>query len=679
MSLDIAPPHSARIKTLDHLKQLHAHLIRRTPLHGSRHHAAALLLAHCASAGAGAHLPYARVLFESIPHPETRDFTSILRLCFLSGAHDDIIAYFRRICRLALRPHAPSTFPILIKSLGPAAVCVHALVLKLGHDRDRFVRNAVMSYYAYHGPIQTARQMFDEMSVKAIVDWNAMLSGYWKRGCNEEALRLFELMPERNVVSWTVMVTGLSRLGELEAARRLFDSMLERSVVSWNAMLSGYVQNGRVDEGLRLFEQMMSAGVQPNETTWVSVIAACAAKRDPRLAESLLGSIAESKIYMNSFIKTALIDMYASCGSLAKARQIFDEMDDQNLASQNAMIAAYAKDGDLGGARELFDSMPSKDVISWNTMISGYAQNSQWGLAIELFREMTMVKGLKPDEVTMSSVISACGHLGSLEFGRWLVDYIEENQIKLTVSVRNALIFMYMSCGSPKDAKRVFQEMPKRDITTYNSLIFGLAANGNGHEALVVMKRMEEGIEPNNITYLGVLTACSHAGLTEEGCKVFEMIQIPTVDHYACKVDLLGRAGYLDEAKKVIEEMPVRPHAGVYGALLHASRIHKNIELGEFAAEELFKLEPEDAGNYVLLSNIYASARKWGFADNARRSIRESGVDKVRGCSWIELNSKVHQFVAGDQSHWQSEEIYEVLMVLYRNMTSFGYAAAEVL
>ncbi|URE33912.1 Pentatricopeptide repeat-containing protein [Musa troglodytarum] len=342
-----------------------------------------------------------------------------------------------------------------------------------------------------------------------------MLSGYWKWGRKEEALGTFDRMPERNVVSWTAMVTGLSRLREPEAARRFFDSMPERSVVSWNAMLSGYVQNDRPDEGLRLFDQMVGAGVRPNETTWVSIVAVCSAKGDARFAESIARTIMERKVPMNCFLETALIDMYAGCGNLVKARMIFDEM-------------------------------PAKDVISWNTMISGYSQNGQFGVALELFGDMTAVKGMMPDEVTMSSLISACGRLGCLEHGRWLAQYMQENQIE------------------------------------------------------------------------------------------------PTVDHYACKVDLLGRAGRLDEARKVIDDMPVRPHAGVYGALLHASRIHKRVELGELAAEELFRLEPGDAGNYVLLSNIYASARKWGFVEKVRRVIRERGVDKVSGRSRIELDGKLH-------------------------------------
>ncbi|URE33915.1 Pentatricopeptide repeat-containing protein [Musa troglodytarum] len=337
-----------------------------------------------------------------------------------------------------------------------------------------------------------------------------------------------------------------------------------------------------------------------------------------------------------------MLSGYWKWGRKEEALGTFDRMPERNVVSWTAMVTGLSREGDLNAARELFDGMPAKDVISWNTMISGYSQNGQFGVALELFGDMTAVKGMMPDEVTMSSLISACGRLGCLEHGRWLAQYMQENQIEPTVSVYNALIFMYSSCGSLEEAKRVFEEMPKRDVSSYNSLISGLAANGDGYEAVALMRQREEGIKPDAITYLGVLTACSHAGLTEEGCRVFEMIESPTVDHYACKVDLLGRAGRLDEARKVIDDMPVRPHAGVYGALLHASRIHKRVELGELAAEELFRLEPGDAGNYVLLSNIYASARKWGFVEKVRRVIRERGVDKVSGRSRIELDGKLH-------------------------------------
>ncbi|XP_026659006.2 pentatricopeptide repeat-containing protein At1g14470 [Phoenix dactylifera] len=666
---------SSRVKTFDHLRQLHAQLILHS-LHGESHWLT-LLLTRCARIQAP--LPYARLLFESIPHPTARAFATMFKHCSQLGTHEDVAALFARMSSLAVTPDA-SLYPILIKWLGSDAISLHARILKLGHASDRYVRNAIMNFYAHHGSVETAERLFDEMPERTVVDWNSMLSAYWKWDCRKEALRMFDSMPDRNIISWTVMVSGLSRVGEFDVARRFFDEMPERSIVSWNAMLSGYTQNGQAEEALRLFDRMMGVGIQPNETTWVVVITACSMKGDLRFAESLVGSLIERNANLNCFIKTALIDMYASCRSLAKARKIFYEMEDQNLVSWNAMIAAYTREGDLSAAKELFDVMPARDVVSWNSMISGYAQNGQWSPAIELFKEMAIVKGLKPDEVTMSSIIAACGHLGALEFGRWLVCYISENQIRLNISGYNALIFMYSRCGSIEDARRVFREMSKRDVFSYNSLISGLASIGEGLEVLKLMENMEEErIEPDNITYLGILTGCSHAGLLLEGCRVFEMIESPTVDHYACKVDLLGRAGRLDEAKRVIDGMPLKPHAGVYGALLNACRIHKRVKLAEFAARELFKLEPENSGNYVLLSNIYASAGRWGDGESVREIMRKRGVDKMIGCSWVEFGGKVHQFVAGDRSHCQSEEIHEMLKEVGRKMRALGYIAEESL
>ncbi|KAJ0972196.1 hypothetical protein J5N97_020155 [Dioscorea zingiberensis] len=449
-------------------------------------------------------------------------------------------------------------------------------------------------------------------------------------------------MPERNVVSWTVMVSGLAKLGELEEAKRVFESMPERSVVSWNAMLSGYVQNDLPEECLLLFNEMLNLGVRPNESTWVTVISACASKGDFQVARSLVHQLQKSRVNLNIYVKTALIDI----------------------------------EGDVQSANELFNRMQTKDVISWNTMISGYAQHGQWTQAIELFKEMSTLKDMKPDTVTMSSVIAACGHLGILEFGRWVVDYIAENQIGLNLSGYNSLIFMYSRCGSLEEAKRVFEEMPKRDVFSYNSLISGLAANGDGLEVLkLLMKMKNELIEPDAITFIGILTACSHSGLVDEGLTVFETIKCPTIDHCACIVDLLGRAGRIDDAKRMIDEMPMRPHSGVYGALLNASRIHKCVDLGEFAAQELFELEPENSGNYILLSNIYASDRRWEDVEKLRKMMRERGVLKMVGASWLEFHGKIHRFVAGDRSHCQLDEIYRVLEDVGNRMRAMGYIA----
>lgn len=585
---------------------------------------------------------------------------------------------FEHMQGCGVRPDA-FVYPILIKSAGNGGIGFHAHVLKLGHGSDAFVRNAVIDMYARLGPIGHARKVFDEIPdyERKVADWNAMVSGYWKWESEGQAQWLFDVMPERNVITWTAMVTGYAKVKDLEAARRYFDCMPERSVVSWNAMLSGYAQNGLAEEALRLFDEMVNAGIEPDETTWVTVISACSSRGNPCLAASLVRTLHQKRIQLNCFVRTALLDMYAKCGSIGAARRIFDELGAyRNSVTWNAMISAYTRVGNLDSARELFNTMPGRNVVTWNSMIAGYAQNGQSAMAIELFKEMITAKKLTPDEVTMVSVISACGHLGALELGNWVVRFLTENQIKLSISGHNAMIFMYSRCGSMEDAKRVFQEMATRDVVSYNTLISGFAAHGHGVEAINLMSTMKEGgIEPDRVTFIGVLTACSHAGLLEEGRKVFESIKDPAIDHYACMVDLLGRVGELEDAKRTMERMPMEPHAGVYGSLLNASRIHKQVELGELAANKLFELEPDNSGNFILLSNIYASAGRWKDVERIREAMKKGGVKKTTGWSWVEYGGKLHKFIVADRSHERSDDIYQLLIELRKKMREAGYIA----
>ncbi|XP_058188494.1 pentatricopeptide repeat-containing protein At1g14470 [Rhododendron vialii] len=661
-----------KLSTLNHLKQLHAQTIRHNLHHYN--YWAAYLIAHCTRLHAPP--PYTRLIFDSAPNPNALVFTNMLRFYAQTGAHSDVITLFCQMQNCGVRPDV-FAYPMLMKSVGKAAVELHAHVLKLGYGCDVYVRNAMMGVYVKNGPVEVARKLFDEMCEKTVVDWNSMISGYWSWGCGFEACELFDLMPERNVISWTAMVTGFSKMRDLKSARRVFDEMPEKSIVSWNAMISGYVQNGFPKEAIRLFTEMANSGFQPNETTLVLVISSCSSRGDPCLAESLVKMMDEKRVHLNYFVKTALIDMHAKCGSLETARKIFDELGEhKNSVVWNTMISGYTRVGDLISAKELFERMSEKDVVSWNSMIAGYAQNGQSARAIELFQEMATSKESNPDEVTMVSVISACGHLGALELGNWVVNFITQNQIKLSISGYNSLIFMYSKCGSMKDARKVFEEMATRDVVSYNTLITGFAAHGNGSEALELMLKMkEEGIEPDRVTNIGVLTACSHSGLLEEGREMFDSIEDPEVDHYACMVDLLGRMGKLDEAKELIERMPMNPHAGVYGSLLNASKIHKRTDLGELAANKLFELEPQNSGNYVLLSNMYASKGRWEDVERVRKAMREGGVKKTTGWSWMEYGGKMHKFIVGDRSHERSSDIYQLLTELRKKMRAAGYKA----
>ena len=629
---------AGKVADLHQLRQLHAQLVLHS--HHHRNHWVALLLTECTRLLAPSN--YTHHIFHLATYPNAHVFTCMLRYYSQISATTEVTSFFKHIRYYDIKLDA-SFYLVLIKSAGKDSALLHAHLLKLGHCRDHHVRNAIMVTYAKSGHIEVARKLFDEMLDRTVADWNVMISGYWNCGNGDEASRLFRTMgeSERNVITWTAMVTGHAKMGNLKVARRYFEKMPERSVVSWNAMLSGYTQSGAAQETVRLFNEMLSSGNEPDETTWVIVLSSCSLLGDPCLAESIVEKLGKMKFRSNYFVKTALLDMHAKCGNLEEAQKIFDQLGlCKNSVTWNVMICAYARVGNLSMARELFNKMPERNTVSWNSMIGGYAQNGESLKAIELFKEMIWSKDSKPDEVTMVIVFSACGHLGRLGLGNWAVSILNENHIKLSISGYNSLIFMYLRCGDLEDAKIVFQKMENRDLVSYNTLISGLAAHGHGTESIKLMSKMkEDGIEPDRITYIGVLTACSHAGLLEEGWEVFESIKVPDVDHYACMIDMLGRVGKLEEAMKLIQRMPMEPHAGIYGSLLNATSIHKQVELGELAADKLFKVEPYNSGNYVLLSNIYALAGRWKDVDKVRDKMRKQGVKKTTARSWVEHSS----------------------------------------
>ncbi|XP_022941407.1 pentatricopeptide repeat-containing protein At1g14470 [Cucurbita moschata] len=661
---------ATKISNISQLRQLHAHLVLNSLQ--SQNYWVSLLLTICTRLHA--HPSYAASIFTSSPYPNASVYSCMLKYYSRMGAHDEVVSLFRCMQCLDLRPH-PSVYIYLIKLAGKSGNLFHASVLKLGHIDDHFIRNAVLDMYAKYGQVDLARKLFEQMPNRTLADWNSMISGCWNSGNEADAVMLFNMMPDRNTISWTAMVTGYAKRRDLESARRYFDEMPEKSVVSWNAMLSAYAQNECAEEALKLFHRMLKEGITPDDTTWVAAISSCSSIGNPNLADSLLAKINQKHVILNNYVKTALLDMHAKFGNLEIARRIFDELGGQrNAVTWNVMISAYTRAGKLSLARELFDNMPKRDVVSWNSMIAGYAQNGESAMSIHLFREMIDCTDIQPDEVTIASVLSACGHIGALKFSYWVLNIVQEKNIKFGISGFNSLIFMYSKCGNVVDAHRIFQNMGTKDVVTFNTLISGFAANGHGKDAIKLLLTMEEeGIEPDHVTYIGVLTACSHAGMLKEGKNIFKSIKAPTVDHYACMVDLLGRAGELDEAKILIESMPMKPHAGVYGSLLNGSRIHKRVELGELAANKLLELEPQNPGNYILLSNIYASAGRWEDVRQVREKMRKGGVKKSVGMSWVEYKGQIHNFTVGDRSHEWSKDIYRLLAELERKMKRVGF------
>lgn len=419
---------------------------------------------------------------------------------------------------------------------------------------------------------------------------------------------------------------------------------------------------------------MLSHGVEPNCFTFSSILKSCPVEPGKSLHCQLIKFGFDSDLY----VRTGLVDIYANGGDLKSAEQLFDTMPEKSLVSLTTMITCYAKLGELDKARVLFKEMEDRDVVCWNVMIGGYTQNGMPNEALFLFRQMLAAK-VKPNEVTVLSVLSACGQLGALESGRWLHSYIETNRIDINVHVGTALVDMYSKCGSLEDARLVFDRIKNRDVVAWNSMIVGYAMHGFSRDALQLFREMcAVGHHPSDITFIGVLSACGHAGLVNEGWRFFRSMKDkyriePKIEHYGCMVNLLGRAGNLEEAYTLVKNMKIEPDPVLWGTLLGACRLHGNIALGEEIAEFLVAKNLANSGTYILLSNIYAATGNWDGVASVRTLMKQSGVQKEPGCSSIEVNNKVHEFLAGDRRHPKSKEVYVMLEEMNGWLRAHGY------
>eukprot|EP01018_Ginkgo_biloba_P018625 Gb_23678 [translate_table: standard] len=458
---------------------------------------------------------------------------------------------------------------------------------------------------------------------------------------------IFRSAQDHNVFLATKLVRLYAMFNSIDNARLVFNRVQKQNFFLWNEMIRGYAMNEPYEEALVLYYQMQQTGIQPNNFTFSFVLKACAGMSALEEGKAIHDHIARSPFKSNVFVLTALIDMYAKCGSVEIARQ-------------------------------LFDRLSRRDVVAWSAMIAGYAQNGYADEALALFHQM-QVGNVKPNSVTMVSVLTACAQLGALQQGKWIHEYIVRRGFESDVIVGTALIDMYVKCGSVEIARHMFDKMPERNVFTWSAMIVGYGMNGYGKDALELFGQMlQTGMKPNDITFIGVLYACSHAGLVNEGWQYFDCTRrdygiTPSEEHYACMVDLLGRAGHLEKARVFIENMPVEPGPSVWGALLGACRIHCNTELGEHVAERLFELQPENTGFYVLLSNIYAAAGRWDDVERVRAMMRDRGLKKPPGLSLIEVDNRIHAFIAGDESHPQSGKIYAMLQNLTGQMKEAGY------
>ncbi|KAM6576592.1 hypothetical protein CsatB_028429 [Cannabis sativa] len=490
------------------------------------------------------------------------------------------------------------------------------------------------------------------------------------------------LLNDHHLLGQFVATIALHNPKNLTYSDQLLTNYDTPTLFSFNSMIRAYSKSSTPHKSFHFYNRILRSlnNLSPDNYTFNFLIRTCAQLLARETGPSVHGALVKYGFENDPHIQSGLIFMYAELGCLNSCHKVFGGISSPDVVCQTAMVSACAKCGDLGFARDLFDEMPGRDSIAWNAMIAGYAQRGKSREALSLFYLMQM-EGVKVNEVSMVSVLSACSHLGALDQGRWAHAYIEKNKLRVTVNLGTALIDMYAKCGAMDKAMEVFWGMKEKNVFTWSSAMGGLAMNGFGEKCLELFSLMKkDGVQPNEVTFVAVLRGCSVVGLVDEGKEHFSSMKTsygiePEIEHYGCLVDLYGRAGRVVEALNVINSMPMQPHAAAWGALLNACRMYKNLELGELASRKIVELESKNHGAYVLLSNIYADSKKWDGVSNVRQIMKSKGVKKIPGCSVIEVDGEVHEFFVGDKSHPRYNEIEIMLGEISRRLKLFGYVA----
>ncbi|XP_011044784.1 PREDICTED: pentatricopeptide repeat-containing protein At2g42920, chloroplastic [Populus euphratica] len=465
-----------------------------------------------------------------------------------------------------------------------------------------------------------------------------------------------------------VLAFCTSPAGDINYAYLVFTQIRQPNLFVWNTIIRGFSQSSTPHYAISLFIDMMftSPTTQPQRLTYPSVFKAYAQLGLAHEGAQLHGRVIKLGLENDQFIQNTILNMYVNCGFLGEAQRIFDGATGFDVVTWNTMIIGLAKCGEIDKSRSLFDKMLLRNTVSWNSMISGYVRKGRFFEAMELFSRM-QEEGIKPCEFTMVSLLNACACLGALRQGEWIHDYIVKKNFALNSIVITAIIDMYSKCGSIDKALQVFKSAPKKGLSCWNSLILGLAMSGRGDEAVRLFSMLESSnLKPDHVSFIGVLTACSHAGMVDRAKDYFllmsETYKIePSIKHYSCMVDVLGRAGLLEEAEELIRSMPVNPDAIIWGSLLSSCREYGNIEMAKLAAKRVNELDPNESSSFVLLSNVYAAHNHFKEAIEQRISLKEKQMEKEPGCSLIEVNGEIHEFVAGGRLHPRSKDIYHAL------------------
>ncbi|KAL1812819.1 hypothetical protein ACET3Z_022884 [Daucus carota] len=567
---------------------------------------------------------------------------------------------------------------------------IFGFVIKTGYfEADLCVGCALIDLFAKGlGDMKLARVVFDRMPERNAVTWTLMITRYAQMGFSGDALELFLSMVENGFVAdrftFSSVISGCAELGWLDVGKQLhslvvksglstdvcvgcslldmyaksggslidsrnvFNRMSEQNIMSWTAMITGYVLSGGFDrEAIEMYIKMIESRVLPNEITFSSLLKACGNLADTKAGEQIYSNAVKLGFSSVNCVGNSLVSMYARSGSIEDAQKAFEILFEKNLISYNILVDAYAKNLNSDEAFDIFNQIEDTEI------------------------------GV--DAFTYASLLSGAASVGAVGKGEQLHARLLKSGFESNQFIRNALISMYSKCGNIVAAYQVFDDMEDRNVISWTSIITGFAKHGLAKRAREMFEQMLlAGVKPNDVTYVAVLSACSHAGLMDEGWKHFNNMYKehginPKMEHYACIVDLLGRLGYLESAVQFIESMPYTADPLVWRTLLGACHVHRNTEIGKYAAEMILKQDPSDPAAHVLLSNLYASKSQWDHVTEIRKGMKQRNVVKEVGCSWIETGNTVHKFYVGDTSHPQARDIYGQLDQLAVKIKKLGY------
>ncbi|CAM8981786.1 unnamed protein product [Rhodiola kirilowii] len=538
--------------------------------------------------------------------------------------------------------------------------------------------NMIISVLARHGMEFEALSMFVEMSIQGFrsnsetyasvlrscatvcdIEWGAHLHA-----------RIFRIEPSMDVFAGGGLIDMYCKCGHLGSARKVFDSLSQHNAVSWTSFIGGVARFGLEHEALELYNRMRSVSVPPDQFTLSMVLGICSNSNDIMCGRQLHGETIKLGMHSSTAVRNAVLTVYAKCGDLLNASRAFHLMPTKDIISWTLMISAFSQVGDIEKAREYFNKMSERNIVTWNSMLAAYIQNELWEEGLKMYIQM-LKEGVQPDWITLVTCMSACADLAVMSLGSQIIAQAEKTGLTSNVSVANSLITFYSRCGQIDLGEEVFNSIDSKNLISWNSMMSGFTHDGQGYKVLKTFDKMLAlGCLPDHISFASVLSGCSHAGLLLEGKHYFDAMTkdynlFPKPEHYTCMVDLLGRAGLLEQALSLIKEMPFEPNADIWKAFLSASRTHGSTRLAELAMKNLLALDVEDSGSYTLLTNLYLESGKLQNVAALRKLIRDKRMVKHPASSWIEVSNKIHVFTAHDTGHPQIKDVRQVLEVVY--------------